>query len=325
MPRLMKRQKLAYILAASHSGSTLLAMLLGSHPQACTVGELKATSLGNLDTYRCSCGSLIRQCPFWTKISKGMADRGLIFDITNAGTDMRAGGSRYTARLLRPLHRGPVIELFRDAALTLSPTWRRALPRIQRVNAALVDTICEITDKRIVIDSSKISLRLKYLLRNPALDVRVVRLVRDGRAVALTYVDPATFANAADPSVRVKQPTLQLPFVDAARQWRRSNEEADHLLRRLDRSRWRRVRYEDYCRNPLAVLDELFGFLGLDPSRKTTRFRDVEHHVVGNVMRLDTTDKIDLDERWRDVLTVKQLMTFDRVAGRLNRRYGYAS
>ena len=32
----------AYLLAASHSGSTLLAMLLASHPDVCTTGELKA-------------------------------------------------------------------------------------------------------------------------------------------------------------------------------------------------------------------------------------------------------------------------------------------
>ena len=46
--------RLVYILAASHSGSTLLAMLLGSHPDVCTVGELKATSLGNVEEYLCS-------------------------------------------------------------------------------------------------------------------------------------------------------------------------------------------------------------------------------------------------------------------------------
>ena len=38
---------LVYILAASHSGSTLLAMLLSTHPEICTVGELKATNLGD--------------------------------------------------------------------------------------------------------------------------------------------------------------------------------------------------------------------------------------------------------------------------------------
>ncbi len=46
--------RLIYILAASHSGSTLLSLLLGSHPEITTIGELKATSLGDPDQYRCS-------------------------------------------------------------------------------------------------------------------------------------------------------------------------------------------------------------------------------------------------------------------------------
>ena len=56
--------RLFYILAASHSGSTLLAMLLGSHPDVCTAGELKAASVGDVDAYRCSCGAPILQCGF---------------------------------------------------------------------------------------------------------------------------------------------------------------------------------------------------------------------------------------------------------------------
>jgi len=54
--------RLVYIMAASHSGSTLLAMLLNSHPEICTVGELKATSLGDPDSYYCSCRNKIREC-----------------------------------------------------------------------------------------------------------------------------------------------------------------------------------------------------------------------------------------------------------------------
>ena len=38
--------KLAFIMAASHSGSTLLAMLLGSHPQATTIGDTAGTFSG---------------------------------------------------------------------------------------------------------------------------------------------------------------------------------------------------------------------------------------------------------------------------------------
>src|ERR1041384_2871141 len=57
--------RLAYILSASHSGSTLLAMLLGAHPDACTVGELKLTSMGDVNQYRCSCGDRLMTCSFW--------------------------------------------------------------------------------------------------------------------------------------------------------------------------------------------------------------------------------------------------------------------
>ncbi len=319
----MKRQELAYVLAASHSGSTLLAMLLGSHRDACTVGELKATSLGDVQTYCCSCGALIKTCPFWRQVSEGMGRRGIDFDITRAGTDIRSGASKYTARLLRPLHRGPLLEWARDAALAVSPTWRRGLPQIQRVNAALVETISEINGKRVIVDSSKIGIRLKYLLRNRSLDVRVIRLIRDGRGVALTYMDAPTYAGTKVPDQRMTSRVRALPFEQAANQWKRANEEADHLLDHMDSDRWMQVRYEDYCRDPEAVIGAAHTFLGLDPKEAVRDFRAGEHHIVGNAMRFDTTSEVTLDERWRDVLSSEQVSTFDRVAGALNRRYGY--
>jgi len=109
----------------------------------------------------------------------------------------------------------------------------------------------------------------------------------------------------------------------AAHEWRQCNEEAEHALRRMDRSRWMEVRYEELCTNPDATLDRVFTFLGLDPERRIRDFRSVEHHVVGNGMRLDGTSEIRLDERWREVLTEQDLRTFNAVAGDMNRRYGY--
>ena len=80
--------ELAYILAASHSGSTLLAMLLGAHPEVCSVGELKIspTALGDPRQYRCSCGQRITACTFWKHVGAAMKVRGHQFDVTNART-----------------------------------------------------------------------------------------------------------------------------------------------------------------------------------------------------------------------------------------------
>lgn len=320
--------RLAYLLAASHSGSTLTAMLLGAHPSACTVGELKATHLGDAERYRCSCGEPIRACAFWAEVEQRMVERGFAFDITDARTDIRGCDSAYVRRLLRPLHRGRVLEAVRDAALWISPTWRAHLPAIQARNAALIEAVCQTTDSDVIVDSSKIATRLKYLLRNPSLDVRVIRLIRDGRGVALAYIDPERFADAASEELRgggmgLDRDDERLTTVQAAHEWRRSNEEAEQLLAGLDPSRWTEVRYEDLCTEPDAALDRLFGFLEVDPGRAVRDFRSVAHHVVGNGMRLDSTSEIRLDERWKSVLTEGDLAAFDSVAGDLNRRYGY--
>ncbi|HET9315882.1 MAG TPA: sulfotransferase [Vicinamibacteria bacterium] len=319
---------LVYLLAASHSGSTLLAFLLGGHPDVCTVGEIKATALGDPSRYRCSCGAEILHCAFWRRVSEEMSARGRPFDVTRAGTDIRTGATPYVHRLLKPLHRGPALELARDAALWLSPAWRRALPGIQAANATLARCLLDVTGKQVVVDSSKMGLRLKYLLRNPGFDVRVIRIIRDGRAVALAYMDPAGFADATDPRLRQggmggDRANERQTMPEAAHQWRRSNEEAESIVRTLPRDRWTEVRYEDVCRDTEGTLRRLYAFAGVDPDRGGAKLRSFDHHVIGNGMRLDTTTEVRMDERWRTALQPADLSAFDAEAGALNRQLGY--
>lgn len=322
--------RLAYLLAASHSGSTLLAMVLGAQPGACSAGELKATSLGDPRTYRCSCRKLIHECEFWQRVAAEMARRGFPgFDITNAATNILDAPGGYARRLLAPLHRGPALEFARDLGLALSPSWHRYRRETDRRNTALVESLIAVTGAQIVIDSSKQALRLKYLLRNPDLDVRVIRTIRDGRAVSLTYTDEWNFADASDPTLRAggtgsRKPPVRRNMAEAANEWKRSQEAAECLLAGLPRDRWTEVRYEELCGDPDATIRRLSAFLGLDPAQVVFDFRSRQQHVIGNGMRFDTTSAIRLDERWRTHLSPDDLATFDRVAGDLNRRYGYA-
>jgi len=321
--------RLVYILAASHSGSTLLSMLLGAHPQIATIGEMSLSpkAMGDLDRYRCSCGDLIRRCRFWEQVREGMASRGFAFDLANVGTDYRSVKSRYAQRLLGPLHRGRFLESLRDTALSMCPTWRTQLSEIHRRNAALASTILELRRAQVIVDSSKTGVRLKYLLRNPGLDVKVIHLIRDGRAVALTYMDPAGFADARDPARRgggmgSDRRSERFSIARAAYEWRRCVEEAENVLRSLPASQWTAIHYEEYCLEPQATLRRLQEFLGVEPGSQPREFRAVEQHVVGNGMRLDSAAGIQLDERWREKLTEQELRTFNGVAGEMNRRYG---
>ena len=321
--------RLAYIAASSHSGSTLLAMLLGAHPQACTAGELRLTNIGDPARYLCSCGEKIAQCSFWQSVTHRMQARGVAsFSPLNGGTGILDAPGPYAPRLLAPLHRGPALEMVRDVALGLSAGWRRHLRESQRRNALLLSVLHEITGAKVIVDSSKLPLRLKYLLPVPGIDVKVIRLVRDGRAVALTYTDEWNFADASDPTLRnggtgVRCAPPRQNIAEGAREWRRSNESADCLVARLPREQWLQVRYEDLCSQPEAELRRICDFLGLAPEQVTLNFRARQQHVIGNGMRLDRTEVIRADERWREHLTAEALQSFDQVAGELNRRYGY--
>lgn len=322
--------KLAYLLAASHSGSTLLTMLLGAQPGACTVGELKATSFGDADTYRCSCRERIRDCKFWQEIDGAMGRRGIPnFDITQAGTSIFETESPYVQRLVAPLYRGMVMEKVRDLGLSLSAEWRTLLSKTKKRNLALIESLLEVTGAKVVIDSSKVALRLKYLLMIPELEIRVIRVIRDGRAVSLTYTDEWNFADSSDPELRgggsgQRRPPPRHSISEAANEWRRSNEASDALIATLPRNQWTEVRYEELCADPAGTLKRLAAFLDLDTQQARLDFRSVTQHVIGNGMRMDSTSEIRLDERWKSHLSEQDLHDFDMVAGELNRKYGYS-
>ncbi len=319
--------RLLYVLAASHSGSTLLSMLLNAHPGVVTAGELKAEHLGDPDRYRCSCHELLKECSFWRTVADHMHARGHEFSITDAQTHFGSMDSVWVKRLLRPLVRDAGTERIRGVALSLSPVWRRGLPRMLRRSVDLVHCVAEVAGANVVVESSKVGLRLKYLAQCEDLDLTVVRLIRDGRAVALTYMRPDEFADARDAKLRgggtgVNRDT-RLSMEEAAREWRRSNEEAEALLQQLPGVQVIHVHYEDLCKAPVDTVNHIFSRLGLTPVSSLANFRSLPHHVIGNGMRLDTDNRVVLDDRWRDALVTTELSTFARVAGDMNSRYGY--
>lgn len=301
---LVVKLPLVYIHAASHSGSTLLAIQLARHPEVATVGELAGTPYRSRPGYQCSCGAELERCGFWREVSAAMARRGYSYSAATVQTDIRNAPNPIARRLLKPMHRGPLLEAVRDAALALAPGGRSHLERHQSLKAALVESIRECTGKPVLVDSSKSGLQLKYHLRNPRLDVKLIWLVRDGRGVALSIV-------------RNQGSSL----AQGAYEWRRRNEEARAIVRRLDPSRWIQVRYEALCAEPQQTLARLWRFIGAAPERVNGAASEL--HVLGHRSRLNGAAAIRLNERWRTELSIADLHLFGGVAGALNRELGY--
>jgi hypothetical protein len=305
---------MAYILSANYSGSTLLAMLLGSQPEAFTMGEMRVPALQIPDTYRCSCGELIRQCGFWNEASQRMAKKGIAgFDIAHPGLSIHDVDSRYVTRLLNAMPRGPLLEGVRTVALSLSPTWPSHLREVPARNSALVEVFQEMSGAKIVVDSSKLALHLKFLLKSDRLKIKVLNLVRDGRAVVVSMLGHG-----------FQRATRAETIAGAAMEWRRTNEASERILATLPASQSMNILYEELCRQPETTLRGIGNFLGMDTREIVLNFRAKTQHVLGNDMRLKSGSDIRLDERWRTTLTKEDLAVFDEVGGEMNRKYGYA-
>jgi len=295
---------LTYIASNSFSGSTLLTLLLGGHPSIATVGELKWGKL-DLQTYRCSCGDLLRECDYWRRLQVLLAERAIPFDLQNPRTQFECDGL-LTSRCSRMLPRGPLFEFGRDAILGLIPGARQQWARFRQVNREVIRAMLDLDKAAQFVDASKDSLRLRYLIDSGDYLIRIIHLVRDGRAVTYSTIkNEGAFAG------------------HAANEWVETQRQITRLAKRIPSEHYLFFRYEDLCRNPEDSLSQLCDFMKLDRVNLLEAYTQVKQHVLGNRMRLEAPGQIKLDEKWRTMLKPEQLAAFESIGGQLNRSFGY--
>jgi len=296
---------LIYILAPSYTGSTLLTFLLSTHKRIATIGELKASRRYDLDTYRCSCGFLLRECNFWKRVTEEMQKAGTSFALDYFGTHFRAD-SFLCDRLLHAGIRGRFLEAIRNSMLRLLPGCRRQLHNILERNRQIIDVTCHLQQSEMFLDGSKEAIRLKLLNSANYWNLKVIYLIRDGRGVTNSYMRH-----------------YNVPMEKASQEWCRAHRECDRVVQELGNDTYITVHYEDLCRDPQGTMAKIYEFLGLDADLCDFQFRSFEHHILGNQMRIESTEEIRLDEKWKSALTNRDLEVFEQTAGRLNRLYGY--
>lgn len=298
------QRRLTYILGPSYSGSTLLTLLLANNPDIATVGELKATAMGDISAYFCSCGELLTVCPFWREVKQSMLKQGrdVLFD--DFKTHFQDKKNYFTDRLLRAALRGPFFELAREAGFLISPAAYRVRQKIIEQNQALIEIICTIQQAKTFLDDSKDPVRLKFLLAAGFWDIRVIHLTRDGRGVTNSYM-------------RHHKTTM----AQAAQEWVRTQQECDRMAGLLGNRCCLSVQYESLCLEPEKTLAAIYQFLGLEPVAiySSNRIK----HILGNQMRLGSLQNIHLDEKWRQALSANDLHIFTGIAGKFNHLHGY--
>lgn len=172
----------------------------------------------------------------------------------------------------------------------------------------VADAMATASGRPFVVDSSKSALRLKllYMLRRDR--VRIIHLVRDGRAVAASAMR-----------------RHGMPAARAGRIWKRDNQHLAVMLATVPSRLKIRVHYEAICEDPAREMSRIGDFLGVgfDETLVTLGERPV-HNIPGNPMLFKRNQgTITKDERWRRALSNQDLAAFERAAGRLNRSFGY--
>jgi hypothetical protein len=299
--------KCVYIASPSFSGSTLLAMLLGGHPQVATIGEMKGGQ-EDLSSYACSCGVLFAKCAFWTRLIGELAERGFVYDLSDRQTmpAFRMPGSPIADRFMGRAYGGPAFELLRSLVLRGWPSCSRRLEYLRRYNETFIDLVLRVHGASIFLDSSKDPVRIKYLAGIPSLQLYVLHLVRDGRGVANST-----------------RKNLGLSIHDASIEWRDTHLEIDRVTRRFCHGRVLRLRYEDLCANPDGVLAAALDFVGASGLITAAEAVERELHVLGNRMRLKGVLPIRPDESWKHEMSAGDVAAFASTAGSLNTTYGY--
>jgi hypothetical protein len=301
--------KVVYIMGHGYSGSTLLTFLLATHPQIATIGELgiapRAKAELRPEDYLCSCLTPVRDCGFWQRVSREMSERGHSFDVWDADLDFRSPEGGIADVLLRAVQRGPVLETARTAGIRLVPGARREMDRVVARIESLAEIVATIKGCDVFLDSSKRPERATLMQRSGRFDLRVIHLVRDGRAVSCSSMKH-----------------LGIRPEDAARSWLSDNQASEHARRFFPDAHWMTLRYEDLCADPDGTLARIHGFAGIPSRNGFHNFRATDHHIIGNQMRLSSTSEIRLDEKWKSALTPEQMATIEGLVAPLNRRYG---
>jgi hypothetical protein len=279
-----------YILSNGRSGTTLLDMLLGAHPNIWTLGEAQILPWELLNPrVPCGCGRPVPESEFWKPI---------LSEIPTETTGYHIGYFRNREQVGKVIRPNQLFDLIRGRP---SEKWKSAVDEYGRKNAELFETVRRAAERRSgaevkwLVDASKDPYRLFWLQQSGYFDLKVIHMIKDPRALVFSMAKPWLPYGAQ----RVVRYTGR---------WIVENIIMHHLCEEaFSPAQVHRQTYESFASEPGATLQAIGKWLGVDyPSERVSKFREYENFAIsGNMMRWrENDDQIRLDQRWREQLPI---------------------
>ena len=289
------------------SGSTIIDLLLNRVPGIVAVGEFRhlfGRALG--DNELCSCSQPFRDCQYWQAVMHEAFPDG----IDRAAVQRVV--SRFNRVIMLPFLRFPFL---------MTPRLRREAELYRQTFTAAYRAVAKLSNAQVVIDSTKYPLHGWLLRTIPSLELRVMLLVRDPRAVAYSWQ-----RRRLRPEVHWEQ--REMPRYSVLRSglaWNVSNQLTALLRRHV--SGYRVQRYEDFVADPGQQLTAIASFaLGSQVSLPGPLFERQPHQphtIAGNPVRIGSQQvRVRGDSQWRTMPRFKRLI-IDLVCAPGMRAYRY--
>jgi hypothetical protein len=307
-----------WILSAGRSGSTLLDRLIGAHPMALPVGELRKLPRDISLRSVCSCGASIEACPFWAPVVAELSHRlgvdlwrnPYALDLGFSKAEVEIDARRQTkGYLLRRAINNVWTETGARLGLDLqrSPWFAAHRKPVENIEM-LHEYLRSHAQRQLIVDSTK---AYRISVTHHALHPERVRLIlhsRDGRGVMASVMRSG--------KSRAEAVRSWSGYYDGLFPWLERYVQPEHILR---------VRYEELVADPQAELGRIFKFLGMPVPAAPLNPDENEHHILsGNTMRLGKIGEVKLDERWRRELSEADLEYFAAAGGATSRKLGYS-
>jgi hypothetical protein len=306
------RLRVLFVGGLGRSGSTLLDRMLGQVDGVWPVGELvHLWERGLKDNNLCGCGERFRDCPFWRRVGEEAFGGWDALDVAEVlALKQAVDRNRHLARMYLP---------------GLWPRYRAQLRRYLGLLDRLYRAVGQVAGQPLLVDTSKHASHAYLLRRLPDLDLRVVHLVRDSRAVAFAWTKLVRRLEVADGETLM---ATTHPLRTSLR-WLAYNL-LFHLLRRLGVATLL-LRYESLVRDPAAELARVLGHAGRPPGQDELRFvgdgwveLGPSHALAGNPMRFRRgRAPLRLDDAWRGRLRRRHRLLTVATTWPLLLRYGY--
>jgi hypothetical protein len=301
---MQKKIKVLYIAGSSRGGTTLLDRLLGQVECFFSAGELMYVwERGFKGNQLCGCGKPFNECETWT----GIVRRAF-------GDSLRDGDRLRSAIELTPsfvsLKRAPLLMTDRLNAF------------IDEFVNPLYSAMGESTGCKVIVDSSKTPFYLYVLSKSELMDLQVVHLVRDPRAVAYSWGRKKLWQE-------VSGREEFFPRISALRtslRWMVEHPLITRIGKSIRCGRYMLLRYEDLARSPKAAVKSVLDFVGVEDGLSffTGEHRaDLKHNhsVSGNPVRFKT-GAIDIryDDEWMRNICLTDRLTASLITYPLRKR-----